>query len=888
MTLLSGVYAESPRTVADALRQLGCVVVNVQEEMLRKLDTGLDFGKTLRDIPRAEMRRVWRETVENAATIFANTTSPRVLLAHLSWYNPDTREFLSPLQIEPLRKLGVNRIVLLLDDIYDIWTRLARDNYIFHLAHSQADGRLIGNVGGITDRDGHASLGKAENLRILMAWRRTEMVLADTAAFNLGIPSDPATVTPLGLKQGYSALRLAVGRHKPVTAYLSHPITGLRTANQSSSDFTAGEPRLADWPAGLVAETMDLHNALLDRGLSLICPTAIDELRFHDFGGRAYLSRRWPDRAAVAPTPPDPTNTNRARRSKPTPPSGQLGIDYPYQPAQQHRPGFFLPAESGSEEARLTALAVAHNVRDAIFFDISFRDHYIVEHVDHLVVFRPFFTIGTWSSGVQAEFLHWFDRDLSKRRALFVHSRPEVQRRLEAIRASWDAWREDKFAASALEFAALRTALSSHVAKLLTDAGCGNDLEISQIVLGNFSFQGTEQLSGIPAWADGKEHIIENIYRLAGLKTVHKMFTGLPPDDAGPSADPSGIILVEEDDSRCLNGFDTVAGRIAQALGGETLKELSKESLAFHAEFPAMALKVFGKAGLKLWRSMLRGDDQILPKTADDEDIEPTGADGVQTPKRKRILIYTCNEYERNAVLDVFEAHGAPESRDCGEIWNLARLADWDVQHLHGPQSQSGALNSLANALEQLPGVGVVVVIGICALADPAKQQLYDVCLADSVWDRGHTAGKGGTEDKATVKWLTLPPSDPGINLRIVGSATRSTSRISLNRGTFGTGSNKVKDPDVRSSLVQRCANLGGDLIAIDMEAEGLAERCRGKGIPFYCFKGVSDLADGQEDENPATKAGQQECAALAAAQVAKICLADWEKQGWLSPGAEG
>ncbi|MDR2381483.1 MAG: hypothetical protein LBE08_10010 [Bifidobacteriaceae bacterium] len=811
---------------------------------------------------------MWREIVEESGETFATLTAdvPGVLLTHLSWYNSGTRELLSAVQTEPLAALGITQVVVLLDDIYDVWTRLAQRDYLFDRQSSQADGRLISALDGVVDAEADVSRGLAENLRVLRNWRRTEMHFADTVAVNLGKPGLPLPVTPLGLKQGFATLRLALNQRTATAAYLSHPIKSLRTSNQANSHFERDATTLATWPPGLVDDTMQLHAALRAREIPLVCPTAIDELRFvEDPAGDVYLSRRWPDRAL-----------------------DEASTDYPYPPEQQDRTNFFLPPSAQpTQAARTAARETARGVRDAVFFDISSRDHYIVEHVPHLIVFRPFYDSSAWSSGVRSECEHWFDRRLLGRRAVFVHSRDDVRRRLSGIKDCWDKYSAGETdSAKVGEFAALRRALKVHLGTLLENAGCHNPYERELICDGEFEPPASTAQLPTASWLQHNHTAAENALRDAGLMALTWAFTRMKPEasiEPQEPVSPAGILLVDDTDQRPgVHDFNGLATRIAKALTEPDLSLIAKETAAFQAELVPVALEVFGSTGLNLFREVLAGK-RCHATLQDSSEGFPAEVPADPAPK---VLLYTCNEYERNAVLEVFKGSGRPSAEGYGLLWQAAKLESHEVIHLHGHQNPQEAATAVTAAIHSHNGVQAVVALGICGSARPESVHLYDVCVADSTWDGGWMSGETHLAEVHRRPLLLMP--DSSTFSRFTAPEVQGPFLPTVKAGTFITTATKVKTPSERDGLAVECEQKGGSPIALDMEADAIASSCSrfgGGPIPFYCFKAVCDLADASEDADPATKASRQEVAALVAAQVAHTCLEHWMRQGAFTGG---
>lgn len=392
--------------------------------------------------PRRELYETWRLACAQILDEIANEkpSNPAAVSLHLTWYNPDTSEFFSPIDVPELKRAGcsIDHVVILIDDIYDMYYRLREDGELY------ADDFMSTHRGMLrklaeepsedeSRRDFEEELDETLQAQVielalgeLLSWRRSEMIQAENMAQSLG-----AKLTVLGTKHDGRALRTLVTNPDAPRIYLSHRITEHRRANMSTR--TADSP-LGEWH-DVVDEVNTLHQEFGRRDQVLINPTAIDELRYELANPKGqrnpHLGKRWPM--------PEPESTMLWSRPQP-------GRD------AQHT--HILTGDNSSEVndehiARSIASSLAHKV----YFEIAFRDHVLVENTPYLCVYRPFFCIdpseaasdAKWSSGVKLEIKHWKDahrkrakglpntappRDDVRRRIAFVHTTEEIRCRI--------------------------------------------------------------------------------------------------------------------------------------------------------------------------------------------------------------------------------------------------------------------------------------------------------------------------------------------------------------------------------------------------------------------------------------------------------------------------
>ncbi|WP_423915747.1 hypothetical protein [Candidatus Poriferisodalis sp.] len=461
----------------EALRDLEtslCESYKGDARIVNHGDTVPSMGSVV-TLPRDELYQTWNSTCDRLMDKHANSKKAdlRVLSLHLTWFDSNTGEFFSPVDVRHLDREGCkfDHVVILIDDIFDMYSRLQNPGGLYSQSVIDNKASLIAGLRGLNlgsldassnppDDDDAVRQNKlaARRLRLeakelalghLMSWRRSEMIYAENIARILG-----ANFTILGTKHSKTALwHLAKSSEIPRT-YLSHRISEVRRLNKKSSSLPE---ELGEW-GSVVGEVNDLHFAFSRGKQLLINPTAIDELRFAtidqhksdeeqaqpslngegasgcdghdsgpvDYGGResALLAARW-----ELPK----SQSELLWVSKIELPDGSIGNLSP-----EHTE-IFTEDLSPIDDI---ALSVTRSLESRIFEEVSFRDHIIVENTPHLFVYRPFYhpnrssdaTRVEWSGGVGPEVDHWtkkfkFTSEASARVA-FVHTRSEVAARI--------------------------------------------------------------------------------------------------------------------------------------------------------------------------------------------------------------------------------------------------------------------------------------------------------------------------------------------------------------------------------------------------------------------------------------------------------------------------
>lgn len=371
---------------------------------------------------RKQLHQQWESSFEIVVNEIAKSdATTRIVCMHLTWYNSEWKEFYSPIDVRSITadRCHIDHVVILIDDIYDMFSRLNRG---VNLYDDRGLMSMMEDIRKLSLTDGRVELCSEPQLRIqaiesalgeLLAWRKAEMIQAENIARSLR-----CDLTILATKHSRDSLRALVSHTAAPRIYLSHRISELRRSHMRRM---SEDSESATW-SPVAGEVNALHHALAKRDQVLINPTAIDELRFENepSSGRrkARLTPRWP--LSDAPLLWKP-------------------IDGSY---HHHE----LLHDSVSEDDEIASHA-ARSLSIRISSDVWFRDHAIVEHTPNLCVYRPFYceqsqqSAPNWSGGVGAELTHWMTyfttrieslppdgRELTRRIA-FVHTDREIEER---------------------------------------------------------------------------------------------------------------------------------------------------------------------------------------------------------------------------------------------------------------------------------------------------------------------------------------------------------------------------------------------------------------------------------------------------------------------------
>lgn len=406
---------QSVSRVSDFLRDQGRSVAHRDVE-----DRLPQAVRLLVDRPRSQVVELWNRALENSLDELDQSADIRLISCHLTLYSKRTSVFFAPARISSFTKSRQvpRRVILLVDDVYDMHRRLSTQREVFDdaLESERVSQRVLSSLRETFDEehsarnltDIEAALAtldsRVANLQRLLAWRRSEMIIAESLALQLDVP-----LTLMGVKHPLSAIAplLDLDRVVPVT-YVSHPISRLRREQRRTGSWPPYTERLNQLPGRLAS-----------RSVVGIMPTAIDELRFcppvYDdaFMRSGGLSDRWPLVDAEA---------------------GLLS-------GSQEEPASLQVPTLALQNAPNAASVFLRNLEAAVAAEVPFRDHFLVGHCPNFLAFRPR-EHGAWfSEGVRAEIDHFVRLALqeSERRMVVVHDLEDLASILKAVEGQPEA-----------------------------------------------------------------------------------------------------------------------------------------------------------------------------------------------------------------------------------------------------------------------------------------------------------------------------------------------------------------------------------------------------------------------------------------------------------------
>ena len=196
-------------------------------------------------LPRAVVSRYWRQALCDSLKALADPPDgPLALACHLTLFTPNRREYFVPGRPQDFLGAGggpaheVARVVVLIDDIYDMYARLSGPCDVFNEKQQiQNYNDYVKKLSGQSLLDPNSETPellefdvRRQSLESLAAWRRSELVQAEALASALG--NVPLTV--LGVKHHMSVLESLILQPETRVAYLSHKITEARKFNKKN------------------------------------------------------------------------------------------------------------------------------------------------------------------------------------------------------------------------------------------------------------------------------------------------------------------------------------------------------------------------------------------------------------------------------------------------------------------------------------------------------------------------------------------------------------------------------------------------------------------------------------------------------------------------------
>lgn len=417
-------------------RELDAEIMDIEEEIKNdpKTEEALDAIKATftrpvnmetvtHNLPRSAINEFWKESVARCLKTLEESNKPvKILSGHLIYYSGKRNEFYSVidrdcffLKTRNKIRLKPTCVILLIDDIYDMYMRLPdlySPNQIESFLRKLERDINIDASSLSKDRLSSLTLGwEVRNLLHLLSWRHIEPIIAENLALQLG-----AKFLVWPVKQLIESIKPWLKSSQTIAIYLSHPISDPRNERNE----------LGKWPE-FTNEINELQEILYTQGITLVMPTGIDELRFQVRNQKytGYLEARWPsvveDEAKLLYSQPDKAqDINYDILLKPK------YWDFQKQNLSQLENSEYTEALRSEVNAFLQVL-----VRE-IEAQISSRDFLFIYHTKGLIVYRPYYAIEprpTFSRGVDAEVRLWEDivQLREQKRIAFVHFNKDVE-----------------------------------------------------------------------------------------------------------------------------------------------------------------------------------------------------------------------------------------------------------------------------------------------------------------------------------------------------------------------------------------------------------------------------------------------------------------------------
>jgi len=400
-----------------------------------------------RRLPRDCVARLWRKALDSACSTLeaAEKAGKRhlILSLHLTYYRGYCYEFYSPVDHgHLLRKIKPSRVITLVDDVYDMYVRLAERGAIFDIRRlvQQEYARRKEAGEDISDRDGQylQALGMViRTLVMCLTWRSKEMLASELLAAQAGCLHRLLAVKHPITTGAQLICGESPGVDQAVECYLSHPIARPRRYRNREGKWPSVVRHLHQFVGTLLAATQG-------NTVALIMPTTIDELRVltdADSLLMPVLGDRWPlllnTPELLYSLPSDYASYAKYERDKIA-----VIFDPPITWDGKQRlssSGDFLTSYSQlKERTRLEVSGMLHSLMHLVRLQLTNRDHALVRQCPGILLYRPLYEEFTWSGGVSAEVEHWKDlvklkadpaaEEQERRRAMFLHAPAEAEK----------------------------------------------------------------------------------------------------------------------------------------------------------------------------------------------------------------------------------------------------------------------------------------------------------------------------------------------------------------------------------------------------------------------------------------------------------------------------
>jgi len=415
-------------------------------------------------LSRFEVMKLWKTAVSDALRKLRDAQEEdKILSSHFVYYCGRRTEFYSPVNTDVLKEYGAkpSRIMVLVDDVFDMFFRLCGANQLFDTNYQMDTlrGGLIEEEDVFMDKTPASEVARnvmewqVGIMTQLLYWRQLEILTAERVATELDIE-----FLVYGTKQSAEVASSWLRATTHSSAYLSHPISRPRRVFLEKRK----------WPS-VVEQFNQLQSLLSKYALVAVMPTAIDEYRID--------RKKRPGRTAV----------RRPKLSSrwPLPVPGESSLySLPDGVGDMHHSDLLSPKRWDFRKRKFvgvrpnvqwfnSASSVLSAFEHQIEWQVSSRDHLLVSWCKNVLVFRPFYQESVWSGGVQAEITHWklHAATDATRRIGFIHFKEDANLLLKTVGANQMLTEERKstIARKTSEIVGARHRLNMNVASGIVD-----------------------------------------------------------------------------------------------------------------------------------------------------------------------------------------------------------------------------------------------------------------------------------------------------------------------------------------------------------------------------------------------------------------------------------
>lgn len=357
-------------------------LINAHEEELHKLGHEESFIdseiKIIREsggiqylcqYPKSYLRSIWIKAFD---MMQQNTNEMENVFfsMHSIYFQTQNREFFTAYNPDSLKEFKVDKVITLIDDIYDCHARLRAEGGIMSDASREKT----------FDEPHKRARARINDLFSILDWRSKEIIAAEQISALLN-----AQHLVVAVKHPVSVI-LSLLKYNSQLIYISHPITQVRRLAKQDRKEEADEIER------LISELIIELTEGYKEKVTAIFPTSIDELIIKkadsEPGCLPILGKRWPFMFDV----------DSMMYSKP-----QQTIENPLDLEHIYFDEKGKMKDNLPEVAFYSIRALINDVLKAgIDAQINSRDHFLVDQCDAICVFRPYFD-GNSSHGVAEE-----------------------------------------------------------------------------------------------------------------------------------------------------------------------------------------------------------------------------------------------------------------------------------------------------------------------------------------------------------------------------------------------------------------------------------------------------------------------------------------------------